>query len=73
MITTTSGNDHPKMKDYIPADQIGRPVLCLDLWDHAHSPRFNGDREKYIASWWNVVNWSFMSRAYGIVTNSPPV
>ena len=61
------------MKDYIPADQIGRPVLCLDLWDHAHSPRFNGDREKYIASWWNVVNWSFMSRAYGIVTNSPPV
>jgi Fe-Mn family superoxide dismutase len=69
VITTTSGNDHPRMKDFLPVEKVGRPLLCLDLWDHAYHPKYKGQRENYIAAWWNVVNWSFMSRAYAIVTS----
>ena len=70
VIATTSGNDHPRMKDYLPADICGRPVLCLDLWDHAYERKHKGDRRGYIDAWWNVVNYSFMSRAYDIVTST---
>lgn len=70
VIATTSGNDHPRMKDYLPADICGRPVLCLDLWDHAYERQYKADRSAYIDAWWKVVNYSFMSRAYDIVTSA---
>ena len=69
VITTTSAHDYPRMKDFLPADKTGRPLLCLDLWDHAYNPKYKGQRENYISAWWNVVNWSFVSRAYAIVTS----
>ena len=70
IIATTSGNDHPRMMDYLPADICGRPVLCLDLWEHAYERKFKGDRRAYVDAWWNVVNYDFMSRAYDIVTST---
>lgn len=70
VVTTTSYNDHPKMKDFLPEHETGRPVLCLDLWEHSHAGRHHGDRRHYIEAWWNVVNWKFMSTAYEIVTTT---
>ena len=44
-------------------------VQAVGSWDHAYHPKNKDLRENYIAAWWNVVNWSFMSRAYAIVTS----
>lgn len=69
VITTTSNEDNPFMQQILDPSQVGRPILCLDLWEHAYYAGYKNDRKKYIEAWWNVVNWGFVSRAYGIVTS----
>lgn len=69
VITTTRNEDSPMMQELMKPEQCGRPVLCLDLWEHAYYTKYQNDRKKYIEAWWNVVNWGFVSRAYGIVTS----
>ena len=69
VVTTTWNDDNPLMKEFVPEEDYGRAILCLDVWGHAYSPKYVNDRAAYIAAWWKVVNWSFMSRAYDIVTS----
>lgn len=69
VITTTSNEDNPMMKEFVAWQDHGRPILCLDVWEHAYYLKYQGDRRKYVAAWWNVVNWAFVSKAYSIVTN----
>lgn len=69
VITTTRNEDTPMMTEILRPEQCGRPVLCLDLWEHAYYARYKNDRKKYIEAWWNVVNWGFVSRAFAVVTS----
>lgn len=70
VIATTQNEDNPLMTDFVLPAKRGRPILCLDLWEHSYYLKYRNDRRKYIDAWWNVVNWNFVSRAYAIVTSN---
>jgi len=70
VVSTTANEDNPLMKDHVPWHLAGRPILALDLWEHSYCETHGADRERYIDTWWEVVNWNYVDRAYQIVSHS---
>jgi Fe-Mn family superoxide dismutase len=61
IITTTANQDNPLM-DLVA--EKGKPLLALDIWEHAYYLKYQNKRADYINNWWNVVNWNKVNELY---------
>ncbi len=62
-IGSTANQDSPLMGKAVAGFE-GKPVIGLDVWEHAYYLHYQNRRPDYVTAWWNVVDWDAAEKNY---------
>jgi len=62
-IVSTANQDNPLMGKAVAGCE-GKPILAVDVWEHAYYLKYQNRRADYLKAWWNVVNWNEVAKHY---------
>lgn len=62
-IVSTANQDNPLMGKAVAGCE-GKPLLGVDVWEHAYYLKYQNKRADYLKAFWNVVNWAEVARNY---------
>ena len=57
VITSTANQDNPLMEGQ-------KPIIGVDVWEHAYYLKYQNLRKNYLDAWWNTVNWDEVAARY---------
>jgi len=57
VVDSTPNQDNPLMMG-------GRPVMGLDVWEHAYYLKYQNRRADYAEAWWGALNWDAIAENY---------
>ena len=61
-VASTPNQDNPLMTGIVDPSAQGRPLLGIDVWEHAYYLNYQNRRTDYVAALLGRINWTAVSR-----------
>lgn len=61
VVGSTPNQDNPLMD---VSEVKGKPILAVDVWEHAYYLNYQNRRADYVAAFWELINWDVVSNYF---------